>query len=150
MNDFSILIRIAVKGMIQNTFIYLLYKQLHLVLKLHSIMKKKLLAAILLPSLAIGGLLSLIALKSDPKAPDAATAGLTLPSGFNAAIVADNLGGVRHIAVTPENEIYAKLKGLEKGKGILLLHQNGGKADVKMSFGNFGGTGITVRSGYLY
>ena len=116
-------------------------------------MKRKILGAILLPVLAIGGLLSIIALKSDLKRntiSDAANAGLTLPSGFSAVMIADNLGGVRHIAVTPQNEIYARLRGLEKGKGTLLLHQNGNKAEVKMSFGNFAGTGVALKNGYLY
>jgi glucose/arabinose dehydrogenase len=119
-------------------------------------MKRKILGTILLPVLALGGLISLIALKNDLKkhsdnnAPAAANAGLTLPAGFRAAMIADNLGGARHIAVTLQNEIYVKLKGPENGKGILLLHQNGDKADIKMGFGNFGGTGIAVKDGYLY
>ncbi|MGZ3945349.1 MAG: PQQ-dependent sugar dehydrogenase [Mucilaginibacter sp.] len=116
-------------------------------------MKRKILGAILLPALAIGGLLSIIALKSDIKrniVPDAANAGLTVPSGFSAVMIADNLGGVRHIAVTPQNEIYARLRGLEKGKGTLLLHQNGDKAEVKMAFGGFAGTGVALKNGYLY
>ncbi|MGZ3777490.1 MAG: PQQ-dependent sugar dehydrogenase [Mucilaginibacter sp.] len=116
-------------------------------------MKRKILGAILLPALAIGGLLSIIALKSDIKrniVPDAANAGLTVPSGFSAVMIADNLGGVRHIAVTPQHEIYARLRGLEKGKGTLLLHQNGDKAEVKMAFGSFAGTGVALKNGYLY
>ena len=36
-------------------------------------------------------------------------AGLKLPSGFSATIVADNLGRARHIAVTPQNDIYVRL-----------------------------------------
>ena len=118
-------------------------------------MKRKVWGTILLPVLATAGIITLLALKNDIRAkhnnfnaPE--SAGLTLPAGFNANIIADNLGGVRHIVVTPQNEIYAKLKGLEKGKGILLLHQNGNKADVKASFGSFGGTGIGIKNGYLY
>ena len=78
----------------------------------------------------------LLALKNDHACKTccktaASSAGLTLPAGFNANIIADNIGGARHIAVTPQGEIYVKLKGLEKGKGILLLHQNGDKAEIK-------------------
>lgn len=117
-------------------------------------MKRKILGAIMLPVLAIGGLISVVALKSDLKKTtvpeDAANAGLTLPSGFNAVMIADNLGGVRHIAVTPQNEIYARLRGLKNGKGTLLLHQDGDKATVKMAFGNFAGTGVGLKNGYLY
>jgi glucose/arabinose dehydrogenase len=119
-------------------------------------MKKRIPGTMLLSLLAVLGLTALVALKTDVKKhnnynlPDAGNAGLTLPSGFNAAIIADNLGSARHITVTPQNEIYVKLRGPEHGKGILLLHQNGDKADVKMSFGTFGGTGIAVKNGYLY
>jgi glucose/arabinose dehydrogenase len=118
-------------------------------------MKRKVWGTILLPVLAVTGIISLLALKKDMSAKyhldeSAASAGLTLPAGFNAYIIADNLGGARHIAVTPQNEIYVKLRGLEKGKGILLLHQNGNKAEVKTAFGTFGGTGIAVKNGYLY
>ena len=117
-------------------------------------MKRKVLGTILLPVFAISGILLLLALKNDirKKQPfdDAVNGGLTLPSGFSANIIADKIGGARHITVTPQGEIYVKLKGLEKGKGILLLHQNGGKAEIKSSFGNFGGTGIGIKDGYLY
>lgn len=118
-------------------------------------MKRKVWGTILLPVLAMAGIVTSLALKSDIRATrnnfDAPEdAKLTLPAGFNANIIADNLGSARHIAVTPQNEIYVKLRGLEKGKGILLLHQNGNKADVKASFGSFGGTGIAVKNGYLY
>jgi glucose/arabinose dehydrogenase len=118
-------------------------------------MNRKTWGTILLPVLAITGILSLLALKNDLLVKPAAKAaagdsGLTLPAGFNANIIADNIGGARHIAVTPQGEIYVKLKGPEKGKGILLLHESGGKAAIKTGFGDFGGTGIAVKSGYLY
>ncbi|MBS1524700.1 MAG: PQQ-dependent sugar dehydrogenase [Bacteroidetes bacterium] len=111
-------------------------------------MKKNTLGTILLSSLALAGITTLFALKNAPD--EAANAGLTLPAGFHAAMIAENIGGVRHIAVTPQNEIYARLRGLENGKGTLLLHQTGDKATVKMSFGNFAGTGIGIKNGYLY
>src|SRR6202012_2409272 len=34
--------------------------------------------------------------------------------------------------------------------GTLLLHQNGDKAEVKLAFGNFYGTGVALKNGYLY
>ena len=71
-------------------------------------MKRKVWGTILLPVLATAGIITLLALKNDIRAkhnnfitPDGA--GLTLPAGFNANIIADNLGGARHIAVTPQN-----------------------------------------------
>ncbi|MBK0378868.1 PQQ-dependent sugar dehydrogenase [Mucilaginibacter segetis] len=77
-------------------------------------------------------------------------AGLTIPAGFNATIIADNLGGTRHIAVTPEGNIYVKLSNLKDGKGILYLQQGDSTATVKSSFGSYGGTGMAVKNGYLY
>jgi len=118
-------------------------------------MKRKVWGTILLSVLATAGIITSLALKNDIRAkhnnfnaPE--NAKLILAAGFSANIIADNLGGARHIAVTPQNEIYVKLKGLEKGKGILLLHQTGNKATVKASFGSFGGTGIAIKNGYLY
>ena len=80
----------------------------------------------------------------------AANAGLTLPEGFSAAAIAENLGGTRHLVVTPDNDIYVHLAGLKNGKGIVVLHVDGDKAVVKTSFGNFAGTGIRIKNGYLY
>ena len=78
-------------------------------------------------------------------------AGLTLPQGFKAITLAENIGSARHIVVTPQNDIYVHLARPQNGKGIVVLHDNGGpKADVKASFGNFGGTGIGINNGYLY
>ena len=79
-----------------------------------------------------------------------ANAGLTLPEGFEATMIADNLGSARHLAVTPENNIYVKLNQAKGGKGILLLHQTGDKAEVINGFGNYGGTGMYIKAGYLY
>ncbi|MEO1448072.1 MAG: sorbosone dehydrogenase, partial [Bacteroidota bacterium] len=44
------------------------------------------------------------------------TAGLTLPDGFGAEIVADELGRVRHIAVRENGDLYVKLDKLKDGK----------------------------------
>jgi putative hemolysin len=80
----------------------------------------------------------------------AASAGLTLPEGFNAAILAEDLGGTRHIAVSPQGDIFVKLGKPKDGKGILVLHENNGKAEVKNGFGDYEGTGIYIKNGYLY
>lgn len=78
------------------------------------------------------------------------TGGLTLPQGFSAAVLAENLGGTRHIAITPQNDIYVKLTSAKGGGGILMLKQADGKATVKTTFGDFGGTGMYLKDGYLY
>ncbi len=84
--------------------------------------------------------------------PDADNAGLTLPKGFGALVVAENLNEPRHIAVTKQGDVYVKLASLQGGKGILWLHDaNGdGKADEQKGFGSFKGTGMYVKDGYLY
>lgn len=116
-------------------------------------MKRKTLGTILLSVMAIGGGVSLVALKSDPHknpvSPATANAGLTIPAGFSASAIAENLGGTRHITITPQGNIYVKVQGAKDGKGILYLTQSGGKATVKTTFGN-AGTGVGIKNGYLY
>jgi len=87
--------------------------------------------------------------KTKPASDDA---GLKLPSGFRATKFAEGLGEARHLAVTPQGDVYVKLSALKVGKGIYYLHDaNGdGKADVKTGFGDFTGTGMGVKNGYLY
>ena len=75
---------------------------------------------------------------------------LKLPEGFTATILADSLGPTRHIAVTPQGAIYVKLSAPKEGKGTLMLEPNGEQAVVKTGFGDFGGTGIYIKNGYLY
>jgi glucose/arabinose dehydrogenase len=80
------------------------------------------------------------------------TAGLVLPQGFSASIVADSLGAVRHIAVSKNGQIYAKLGSLKNGKGVLFLSDtdNDGKMDKSMGFGNYRGTGMRIKGNVLY
>ena len=79
-------------------------------------------------------------------------AGLKLPSGFIATKFAEGLGEARHLAVTPQGDVYIKLSDLKNGKGIFYLHDSNGdgKADVKTGFGDFTGTGMGMKKGYLY
>ncbi|TAJ53663.1 MAG: sorbosone dehydrogenase [Chitinophagaceae bacterium] len=83
---------------------------------------------------------------------DADNAGLKLPAGFGALKVADGIGRARHIAVTAQGDVYVKLMRLADGKGIVRLRDtNGdGKAEDISSMGNYGGTGIAIKNGYLY
>jgi len=78
--------------------------------------------------------------------------GLTLPSGFSASVVADNLGQARHIAITKEGDMYVKLARSKNGKGILFLQDknNDGQLEVQTGFGDYGGTAMRINSGYLY
>ena len=77
-------------------------------------------------------------------------AGLTLPNGFTAKIIADKLGKARHLVVTPQHDIYVRLARPVNGSGTLLLHEDHDKANVVYGFGNYGGTGVYLRDGYLY
>lgn len=74
--------------------------------------------------------------------------GITVPQGFSVSTVAENLGNVRHISVSSKGDIYAKLGKLKDGKGILKIP--GGNASNITSFGNYPGTGIAIKDGYLY
>ena len=77
---------------------------------------------------------------------------ITIPTGFNATVVADNLGNARHLAVSSNGDVYVKLEALKNGKGIMRLRDNNGdgKADDITGFGNYIGTGIAISGGYLY
>lgn len=75
---------------------------------------------------------------------------LKLPDGFSSAMIADDLGKTRHLAITPKGDIYVKLGAQKDGKTILMLTQSGDKATVKNSFGDYEGTGIFIKDGYLY
>lgn len=113
-------------------------------------MKKNNLFAFLLPVVAVGSLLTLNALKNDPPVKITAEAGLTLPAGFSANVIADNLGTARHLVATPEGDIYIKFDRAKPNQGIIVLHDNGTTATQKSTFGNYSGTDILIKNGYLY
>jgi glucose/arabinose dehydrogenase len=79
-------------------------------------------------------------------------AAITLPSGFKSVVVTAGLGKARHMAVASNGDIFVKLEKLKDGHGILRLHDaNGdGKADAISGFGNYTGSGIVIKNGYLY
>ena len=77
---------------------------------------------------------------------------LKLPAGFSATTLVEGYSGSRHIAVAPNGAVFVKLASLYNGNGIYrLLDTNGdGKADTAFGFGDYTGTGIAIRDGYLY
>ncbi len=99
---------------------------------------------------ALLGLTGFIAIKQMAEVK----ADLTLPQGFSASILADSLGGVRHIAVTSRGDVYVKMSSTRKtnGKGIIFLSDTNhdGRLDKKLLFGDFVGTGIKINNHYLY
>lgn len=84
--------------------------------------------------------------------PRPVPANIKVPQGFKASVIADGLGGARHIAVAANGDVFVKLSRLKDGKGIIRL-RDANKDDIyeqQSGFGAFPGTGIYVRSGYLY
>ncbi|WP_460971917.1 PQQ-dependent sugar dehydrogenase [Spirosoma migulaei] len=77
---------------------------------------------------------------------------LKLPAGFSGTMVAQDLGAARHIAITKTGDIYVKLAKLKDGKGIYRLRDTDkdGLIDEKTGFGDYPGTGIFIKNGYLY
>lgn len=90
--------------------------------------------------------------KTEVAHPHEINGGLKLPQGFQAAVVAVNVGKPRHIVVNSNGDIYVKLEKVKDGKGILRLRdtRGDGKSYKISGFGNYGGTGITIKNGYLY
>jgi glucose/arabinose dehydrogenase len=113
---------------------------------------KKVTQFLVFSSLFISMLLANVSTSAQNIKPDADNAGLTLPSGFAALKVADNLGRTRHIVVNKQGAIYAKLERLDNGKGVLVLKDTDGdgRAETKTSFGNYTGTGIAIKGNFLY
>jgi glucose/arabinose dehydrogenase len=83
--------------------------------------------------------------------------GITLPAGFCAVVVADQLGPARHMAVTPDGDVFVAINETPQSGpppfGIIALRDaNGdGKADVVRGFNpGRGGSGIDWGNGRLY
>lgn len=78
---------------------------------------------------------------------------ISLPNGFRSTIIAENLGRARHLAITNNGVIYARLaRPNKKGFGTVVLFDTNkdGAIDDSTGFGNYGGTGIAIKNGYLY
>ncbi len=80
--------------------------------------------------------------------------GITVPDGFCALVVADNLGRARHLTVSERGDLYVALNGNAQAKGgvIVLRDTTGdGRADIRQHFGDeVSGTGIAIHDRYLY
>lgn len=81
-----------------------------------------------------------------------AQSAIALPVGFNAATVAKSLGRARHLVVNSNGDIYIKMDRVRNSRGIIRLRDKDGdgKIDDTTGFGNYGGTGIAIKNGYLY
>lgn len=109
-------------------------------------MKTNHLVAALAATLALGG--PVAAQSRAACRPD--NAGLTLPPGFCALIVADSVGRSRHLAVADNGDVFIAVTG--PGGGVLALRDTTGDgvADVRATFGPGSGSGIALRDGFLY
>lgn len=83
----------------------------------------------------------------------AGNVGLRLLDGFCAQIVADSVGGARHIAVAPNGDLFVALRNTSQTRGgvLALRDANGdGTADTRKSFGSAGGSEVRFHDGHLY
>src|SRR2546429_5360545 len=76
--------------------------------------------------------------------------GITLPAGFCAVVVADQVGAPRHLAVAPNGDLFVALQSRPGGVLALRDTTGDGKADITERFGSEGGTGIALGKGELY
>jgi glucose/arabinose dehydrogenase len=86
-------------------------------------------------------------------APD--NGGITLPPGFCAAVVADQVGLARQMVATPNGSLYVALADSRDGSvrgGVLALRDldGDGRADRQARFADAGGNGIAYGLGHLF
>ena len=90
---------------------------------------------------------------------DPGNGGLTLPAGFCAKVVADNLGAARNLVVAANGDVYISVRSGPRAPGqppqpgfISALRDTDGDGtlDHAERFGTSGATGIGLRNGYLY
>src|SRR5665213_1559765 len=76
---------------------------------------------------------------------------LTLPAGFCAQVVADNLGPARNAVAAANGDLYVTLQeGPNQTGGVMALRDadNDGKFEIVEKFGAGAGTGIALHNGY--
>ena len=84
-------------------------------------------------------------------APD--NGGITVPSGFCALVVADELDRPRHMAVAPNGDLYVALRGGRGAQGGLMVLRDttgDGRADVRVRIDDEGGTGVELWRDWVY
>lgn len=79
------------------------------------------------------------------------TTDIKVPAGFKVEIIAKNIGKARHLAIAPNGDVYIKLLSVKNGHGIVVLKKlKDGTYKISEEFGNYGGTGIAIKDGFLY
>jgi glucose/arabinose dehydrogenase len=87
---------------------------------------------------------------------DPGNGGITLPPGFCAAVVADNLGAPRHMVLSPRGDLYVMQRSVREGQppgDVIALRDADGDGRFEQSerFGSeLTGTAIAWRESYLY
>jgi glucose/arabinose dehydrogenase len=90
---------------------------------------------------------------------DADNGGLTLPAGFCAKVIADNLGAARNLVVAPNGDVYVSVRAGARAPGqppqpgfLMALRDTNGDGTMEQmeKFGTNGATGLVLRNGYLY
>jgi glucose/arabinose dehydrogenase len=84
--------------------------------------------------------------------------GITLPQGFCALVVANDVGTARHMAVAANGDLFVATQSRggrgqpQTGGGVVALHDadGDGKFDTREQIGTGSTTGVALRSGYLY
>ena len=110
----------------------------------------------LIPALGLAAVCAIVVVTAQqrPNPCDPGNGGITLPPGFCASVVADNLGATRHIAFSPRGDLYAALRreGTAAGAVIGLRDADGdGKFEQQERFGaGLVGTSIAFRDNFLY
>src|SRR6185312_16850234 len=104
--------------------------------------------------LALLGVAAAVPLAAQASKPVCAAdnAGLKLPPGFCALVVAESIGPARHLVVLENGDLLVAVAGGNGGVRLLRDTTGDGKADVIRSFGVGvgGGTGIAFAGEYLY
>ncbi|HSM59185.1 MAG TPA: PQQ-dependent sugar dehydrogenase [Longimicrobiales bacterium] len=84
---------------------------------------------------------------------------ITLPDGFCAVLVTDDLPGARHIAVADNGDVFVAVRNLRSGRdgpvtpgGVAVLRDTDGdgRADVTERWGVNGGNEVLLADGYVY
>jgi glucose/arabinose dehydrogenase len=81
---------------------------------------------------------------------DPDNAGLVLPPGACATLVASNVGPVRQLAVAPNGDLFAAIGSGSRGVLVLRDTNGDGKPDQRATFAPGGANDVEIRNGYAY
>jgi len=79
--------------------------------------------------------------------------GITLPEGFCAVVVTEDLPGARHVAVAANGDVFVATNGSDQGAGgvaVLRDTDGDGKADQVEKWGEAGGNDVLLADGWVY